>query len=137
MRSHKRSARHALLSGLVVYLAMQAGLVLLLTVGMTWLRSPNYGHKLHGLRARIKPAPRQPFTVVMLGSSRTAKGVRGDLVEEPLTRALGRPVVVYNFGIAAAGPVDREITLTLKTLISRRFRDKVICSAEASRSGSS
>jgi hypothetical protein len=40
-------------------------------------------------------------------------------------------------GIAAAGPVDREITLTLKTLISRRFRDKVICSAEASRSGSS
>jgi hypothetical protein len=41
----------------------------------------------------------------MLGSSRTAFGLKAVELEQQLSDALGQPVVAFNFGIPAAGPV--------------------------------
>jgi hypothetical protein len=83
-----------------------------------------------------------PHTTIL---SRSCQPFVGPAICVPFRRRASRGEAYQDYslktiptaGFAAAGPVDREITLTLKTLISRRFRDKVIWSAETSRSGSS
>jgi hypothetical protein len=73
----------------------------------TWLpvlRDPAFGYKFSGLCDRTVAPADPPPSVVMIGSSRTGFGLRGQLAEEQLGRELGRSVVVYNFGSPGAGP---------------------------------
>jgi hypothetical protein len=82
--------------------------------GCLWLRDPIFGDKELKLRARVATrttAAGRPFTVVMLGSSRTGFGLRGDVVEDVLAAKLGRPVVAFNLGMPAAGPITTLISL--------------------------
>jgi hypothetical protein len=105
-----RTARTALLSGLVAFVGLQAALTGVMESWVPHLRAPFYGFKLDCLRQRIRQTP-QAKVVVMVGSSRTADGLRGELVEEQLRRRLGQPVILFNFGIAGNTPMNELLDL--------------------------
>lgn len=104
-------ARAALLCGLALFLAQQVGLAVAVALWLPGLRDPHYAQKVGRLRRRLGAAPCPPLAVVMVGSSRTAFGVRAGALEAPLSRACGRPVVAINFGLIGAGPVTELLTL--------------------------
>ncbi|OWK42969.1 hypothetical protein FRUB_02568 [Fimbriiglobus ruber] len=75
----------------------------------TRIRDPLYGDKLAKLRRRVEEPTTDPLKVVMFGSSRTGLAFHGLRVEERLRVDLGRPVVAFNYGIPAAGPVTELV----------------------------
>lgn len=119
-----RRARGALLWGLATALALQLGLALLMERWLPEFRDPHFFYKAQRLHERFRTAPAGSFTVVMLGSSRTAFGLRGQETEERLARELGRPVVIYNFGVVGAGPVTQ--LLYLKRLLAEGLRPDLL-----------
>jgi hypothetical protein len=111
-----RSARGALLWGLAAFAALQLGLAVAVEGWLPQLRDPYFAYRAARLAPRVA-GPDRPFLILVLGSSRVQDGlVAGDL-EAPLARALGRPVVVFNFGIPGAGPITN--LLNLKRLLAR------------------
>jgi hypothetical protein len=74
-------------------------------------RDPLYAYKAGVLRERVVKTSSRPLTVVMLGSSRTIFGLKASELEAPLEESAGRPVVVFNFGVAGAGPVTNLMNL--------------------------
>jgi hypothetical protein len=93
------------------------------------LHDPNYVFKTAQLRRRLQACARsgggrRPLTILMLGSSRTVFGLDARGVERHVRRQLGRPVVVYNFGVAAVGPL-REY-LYLERLLAEGFRPDLV-----------
>src|SRR5438067_1942185 len=101
-RMHPHHCRRAILIGLGLFCAVQ----LTVSIGapwlMPWMREPVYGRKLVCLRKRIKSTPKSSLVVVVIGSSRTLNGLRGEVVESILTPALSRPVTVFNLGVPGA-----------------------------------
>ncbi|MFN4261422.1 MAG: hypothetical protein ACK4RK_19220 [Gemmataceae bacterium] len=77
------------------------------------LRDPEYGKKLALVRAVRSAHPNRELLLV-LGSSRTAVGLRPALLDTSETRNNGSPLV-FNFGMTAAGPI-REL-LHLRRLL--------------------
>jgi hypothetical protein len=114
-----RRARTALLSALSVFVLIQLGL----SLEVAALRDPPYWYKLDRLKRR-SAGPGQPLTIVMLGSSRTLHGLEAASLEAPLARQLGRPVVVFNFGLVGAGPLTE--LLTLRRLLADGVRPDVL-----------
>src|SRR4051794_14882990 len=105
-----RSARGALLWGLAAFAALQFGLAAAIEGWLPQLRDPYFAYRAARLAPRVA-GPHRPFTILVLGSSRVQDGlVAGDL-EVPLARRLGRPVVVFNFGIPGAGPITHLLNL--------------------------
>ena len=75
------------------------GLSAALDHGPPRLRDPEYGKRLERVHARIAEHPGRPL-VLVLGSSRTAMGVRPDvLADEPAGP------LVFNFSLVGSGPV--------------------------------
>jgi hypothetical protein len=99
---------------------LQLGLALALERGLLEWRDPVFGYKAARLLRRTVAAEVRPLTVVMLGTSRTAYGLQGRKLEERLRRELGRPIVAFNFGIPAGGPLTE--LLTLKRLLKSGVR---------------
>lgn len=104
-------SRAAVLWGLGSFLVLQlaAG-----TVMLTWVPQwydPGYGPKIARSKRRLPVRGERPLFVAILGSSRTESGVQGKPVEGALSKALGRPVLVSNFGLAGAGPIQELLTL--------------------------
>jgi hypothetical protein len=97
-------ARRAFLIGLALFVLAQLGLAAAILESGVAVRDPAYGAKLHQLRKRLAASP-PPLLAVQLGSSRTVCGLRGQVAEPWLSQRLGRPVVLFNMGIIAAGPV--------------------------------
>jgi hypothetical protein len=94
------------------FVLLQAGLGLAVEREWVGLRDPLYARKAGLLRARLdRPAAERSFVVVALGSSRTAFGLDSARLTGQLTRDLGRPVEVFNFGIPAAGPMTERLYL--------------------------
>src|SRR5207248_6909094 len=56
------------------------------------------------LRRRLSAPGDRPFFIAALGSSLTDYGLRGRTAERALVKAIGRPVLVANFGIPGDGP---------------------------------
>jgi hypothetical protein len=110
LRRHGRTAVTALIA---TWLLSQAGLAAVVEWSGTWLRDPLYADKELKLRRRIaaRSAAGRPWTLVMLGSSRTANGLDGLVLEAALDRIAGRPSVAFNFGVPAAGPVTSALYL--------------------------
>jgi hypothetical protein len=75
------------------------------------MRDPEYGVRVERLRQRMGTTRQRPFTVLMLGSSRTTLGFVGSRLESCLADGLHRPVLVYNFGLTGAGPILEELVL--------------------------
>src|SRR5205823_3996042 len=94
---------------------------------LTWLphwRDPFYGAKAARLQRRLASAGGRPLLVAALGSSRTDRGLQGGPAGEAVSRALGRPVLVFNLGIPGGGPV-REL-LTLRRVLADAGRPDLV-----------
>ncbi len=104
-----RRSRQALLAGFVLFFLAQAVLSAWLLRALN-LSDPDHERKVSRLQGRLRGQPR-PFTVVQVGSSRTAFGLRGGEVEPWLGERLGRPVVFFNMGFYGAGPMTELINL--------------------------
>lgn len=99
-----------MLTALGCFVLAQLGLSLTVALWLPQLRDPNHALKADRLKQRMA-GPERPLTVVMLGSSRTLYGLQGQSLETPLTRKMGRPVVMFNFGLSGAGPLTELLTL--------------------------
>jgi hypothetical protein len=112
-RRRTRHDRNALLWTGACFLVLQLGLAVAIEWRLPRLQDPEYAVKAQRLHARALAlaGPQRPFTVVMLGSSRTHHAFDAGRLEKPLAAALGRPVVVFNFGIMGAGPINHLINL--------------------------
>jgi hypothetical protein len=81
---------------------------------LAWLPEwydPDYGLKIVRLKRRLPAHGERPLFVLVLGTSRTQTGLQGRPAERVLSKALGRPVVVFNFGLAGTGPIRELLTL--------------------------
>ena len=96
----RRQARSAVLAFLLGIVVIHGGFLLLLDYGPPRLRDPEYGKRLEKVRARQTEHPDRPL-ILALGSSRTAMGVRPDVLA-PLPP--GQPLVM-NFALAGSGPI--------------------------------
>ena len=103
-RSRRRRAVRVLASFAIVLLALNLGFGLLLDYGPPHLRDPEYGLRLASLQQRLAEHPGRPL-VVVVGSSRTAMGVRPDAVET------GTGPLLFNMSAAGAGPVTQLMIL--------------------------
>jgi hypothetical protein len=100
-----------LLWGVVFFTSLQLGLAAAIEIRFPELRDPEFAVRAARLVRRVARRAPPPATVVMLGSSRTTFGFRADQLEPELSTALGRPTVVFNFGIMGAGPLMQLIDL--------------------------
>lgn len=100
-----RRSCQSLLWGLGIFVATQLGLAVAIEYALPELRDPYYGFKRQRLEQRLEARGDSAQVVVMLGSSRTAFGLKAVELEQQLSRGLRQPVVAFNFGIPAAGPV--------------------------------
>jgi hypothetical protein len=123
VRDPRRQGRSALLWGLASFAALQALLAVALETVCPELRDPMFGDKLLRLGARTSGHGR-PYTVLMIGSSRCLYGFDAGRLDAPVSAAVGRPAVVFNFGIAGAGPVTE--LLTLQRLLGRGVRPDLL-----------
>jgi hypothetical protein len=103
-----------LLSAPVFFVLLQLGLALPIRKGLTELRDPIYEYRLHQLQRRRRFG--DDILVVMLGSSRTLMGLRGQQAGAELSACLGRRAAVMNFGAVGGGPLTELLTW-------RRLRD--------------
>jgi len=100
----RRRAWRVVLAFIVAVVALNLGFGALLDFGPPHLRDPEYGWRLQALRARLVENPGRPL-VIVIGSSRTAMGVRPDVVER------GDGPLLFNLSLAGAGPVAQLILL--------------------------
>jgi len=130
-------ARQAILCGLACFVLLELGLAVAIDGWLPQFRDPFYGIKASGLRRHIEEkkcgpnageagdvAAKPPWTVVMLGNSRTGHGLVARQLEIDLERELGRRVVVFNFGLPAAGPMVE--LLSLRRLLAEGLRPDLL-----------
>lgn len=123
MRRARGISRATVLWGVLAFALVQVGTMAAIECHFPRFRDPAYGCRLSRLRQRIADAP-ESFKVVVLGSSRPEYGLRGKLLEEPLSLRIGRPVVAANFAEAGAGCVEE--LLTLKRLLADGVRPDMV-----------
>jgi hypothetical protein len=107
-------ARNAILWGIACFLAGQLGLALAIESGWWRFRDPFYEHKRIALRRMCQQrscseATRRLF--VMLGSSRTGNGFKGNSFADEVGTALGEPWSACNLGVPGAGPLVELVNL--------------------------
>jgi hypothetical protein len=101
----------AVVSGLVGFAAFQLGLAAVIEIGAPEIRDPLYGRRLHLVQNRLHAQPEKPWTVVMMGSSRTAQSFRiGKGEENAWADALGHPAAAFNFGVPGAASLTELLT---------------------------
>jgi hypothetical protein len=81
-------------------------LAIALDYGPAELRDPEYGYRLKMLRQQVRQHPQRPL-VVILGSSRTAQGIRPDVYEQ--TAIAGSPLL-FNLSQSGGGPLLQLLT---------------------------
>jgi hypothetical protein len=125
-QSQERRARRALVWGLLGFVALQLGAVVVMERWWPELRDPQFAYKEGHLNLRLREAGpgARPKLVCVLGTSRTTTALRGGLVEADLERRLGGPVIVYNFGIPADPPLNQ--LLNLERLLADGIRPDLV-----------
>src|SRR5262245_49893551 len=106
--NRSRSARATLLWGLALFALGQLGLGIALENCLSRFRDPSYANRVASLKSRLlenRTNGPEPALIIMLGSSRTANGLRGCSIEAALQRELGRPALVQNLGVPGGGPM--------------------------------
>jgi hypothetical protein len=88
------------------------------------LRDPTFEIKFRALSRLRNKSPQPPATVLFLGSSMTAHGMKAGMVDEPLSAALGRPAIGFNMATSAAGPLTH--LLYVQRLLRRGVRPDMI-----------
>jgi hypothetical protein len=122
----KLRARRAVLLGLALFVLSQAGFAVIVLSDAPSVREPPFGRKLALLKKRltVESGQERPVTVVQVGSSRTAFGLRGQVAERWLSERLGRPVVVFNMGFLGDGPI--RTLLKVKQLLNEGIRPDLL-----------
>ena len=123
-QAHAR-ARGAVIGGLILFVLAQLGMGVAIEGWWPELRDPTFEIKYRQFTRLVSQHAQPPATVVFLGSSMTANGVNARVIEEPLSTALGRPVVAYNLGINGNGPLSHLIHV--QRLLRRGIRPDVVC----------
>lgn len=123
-RNRTRRARSIVYWSLAGFAALQLALAVSIELWLPQVRDPYYGNRVKLLRQRTVEATPRPFTVVMLGSSRTRQALWGKSLEQPVAQATGRPAVVFNFGQNSAGPMTE--LLNLKRLLADGIRPDLL-----------
>lgn len=121
-RNRRKLAKRNIVLGLVSFVVLQ----LVGFVFLQWnerLRDPQFGDKHQQLR-RVLASREHPQLLLALGSSRTGMGFHGKLISERFSVESGQPVVAFNFGIPAVGPV-LELTY-LKRLLQDGIRPDLV-----------
>jgi hypothetical protein len=119
-RSQRRSARAALVCGLLFALTAMAGMSAALeTVKPEW-RDPEYGYRLHKLKQLRRESPNRPL-VLLLGTSRTQYALDPSAMGFP--DGPGSPLV-FNFGQSASPPL--KVFLTLLRLWNEGIRPAAV-----------
>ncbi len=108
-RSRRRRASRLLLGFLAMVLFANGALALIVEDGPVHLRDPEYGLRLKSLRAKRAEHPDRKLTVI-LGSSRTALGIRPDVYEASLADRDAAPLL-FNMSMSGAGPLLQLMTL--------------------------
>lgn len=103
-RRFTRCSRADVLWSLALFAASQLALAVAIETRLPGLRDPRYACRARQLVGRTSHEAR-PLTIVMLGSSHVQDGFNASELEIRLSRQFARPLVLYNFGIPAAGPV--------------------------------
>lgn len=116
-------SRADVLWGLAAFACLQIGLAVAIELWLPELRDPWYAYRAARL-CRRTAVPERPRTVVMLGSSRVLDGFKAGTLERRAAQQLGRPVVVYNFGVPGAGPLTN--LLNLKRLRAEGIRPDLL-----------
>ncbi len=99
VRPTRRKAVRAVAWFVAFVIAFNVGFLLLLDYGPPRLRDPEYGKRLGRVHARAADHPGRPL-VLALGSSRTAMGVRPDVLAGENSGPL-----ILNLALAGSGPV--------------------------------
>jgi hypothetical protein len=96
-----------------VFVSSQAALLATVLLDGAALRDPELARKIGRLQGRQRPTAQEarPLVVVQIGSSRTMAGLRGQVAETWLAQRLGRPVVLFNMGFPASGPILNRLNL--------------------------
>ena len=106
------------------FVLLQAGLAWGVHFWLKELRDPIYFCRAERLQERIDAEGPTPLSIVMLGSSRTAFGFRGGLVEGELSRAIGRHVVTCDLGCCGTAHLNELIFL--QRLLARGVRPDLL-----------
>jgi hypothetical protein len=96
-----RRAMVSLCAALAGFVLLEAMTSLLADYIEPGLRDPEYGRKLAFLKSQLRESPERPL-MLLLGSSRTAYGIRADAVFAP---AGDHVPLAYNFGTLGGGPI--------------------------------
>jgi hypothetical protein len=102
LRKQRPRARSEICYGLLGFVALQLVIGGLLEFGPIVFRDPEYGSKLDQLQRCLKANPGKSL-VLVLGSSRTLYGLRCTRLNAVTE---GSNAVVFNYGLAGAGPVQ-------------------------------
>ncbi len=97
-------ARTVLACGLLAFLVLQMGYTLVVSGSL----DPEYDIKLAKLRERLAEEPHRPL-ILILGSSRSAVGIRPEELQPTLTG--DHSPLVFNFGMIAMGPRQQLVLL--------------------------
>jgi len=109
LRRRQRRARQSFISLAVSLIVLHLGLLIACEY-VPRLRDPLFGDKQHLFAMRCENVS-NPTVVLMIGSSRTGMGFHGLHIEKVLQPELQRPLVAFNFGVPAAGPMTHLIYL--------------------------
>ena len=104
-------ARQAVLGGIVLFVLVQAGLRGWIERDHPELRDPTFEIKYRQWVRLKAVVPQPPATVLFMGSSMTAQGIKADMVDQPLSAALGRSVIGFNLGANSGGPFTQLVCL--------------------------
>lgn len=110
-------ARAIVLGALAWFVLAQFGLRGLIDVVRPELRDPTFEIKYRRFNELQRDHAPAVASVIFMGSSMTVFGADAGAIDEPASRALGRPVVGYNLGVAGSGPFTQ--LLFLRRLLSR------------------
>jgi hypothetical protein len=117
-----RQARWSVVWGLGAFVALQVAV--LAAMETRWgLRDPEYARKAYLLRQRLAERPDAGPVVLLLGSSRTAMGVRPACLP-PCRTPAGHTPLVFNFGMCRAGAMLE--LLCLRRLLADGIRPNVV-----------
>jgi Protein of unknown function (DUF1574) len=119
-----RRARGTLLLALGAFVLSQVGLRVFIDEVKPELRDPTFEIKYRQLARLLEQYPQPPAAVVFLGSSMSANGMKAEIVEAPLTAALGRPVVGYNLATNGGGPITHLVYM--QRLLRRGVRPELV-----------
>jgi hypothetical protein len=109
-RDLRPAARADLLWLAIGFVVLQIALAVVSRYRMPELRDPTFAYKSARLHNRLANTDR-PLTILALGSSRTAFGLRGEQLEARIGPTAGRPIVAFNFGQYGAGPLTELVAL--------------------------